>query len=149
MSKKPIPLDCSSYSSGNKFVVFCRVAATLQNTTNLFPLLYMIQICDLGSRIYDLEFRYKTSGLMNYRNQDGEHWQHNCGSYFCNSELCLKMDCFRLNRQKNNLRNNHLVLRSKKSKVKRKELEIINYYVIMDLQNSYNEVRRDVKKKAN
>ena len=28
------------YSSGNKFVVFCRVAATLQNTTNLFPLLY-------------------------------------------------------------------------------------------------------------
>ena len=28
------------YSSGNKFVVFCRVAAALQNTTNLFPLLY-------------------------------------------------------------------------------------------------------------
>ena len=28
------------YSSGNKFVVFCRVAAILQNTTNLFPLLY-------------------------------------------------------------------------------------------------------------
>ena len=28
------------YSSGNKFVIFCRVAATLQNITNLFPLLY-------------------------------------------------------------------------------------------------------------
>ena len=28
------------YSSGNKFVVFFWVAATLQNTTNLFPLLY-------------------------------------------------------------------------------------------------------------
>ena len=30
------------YSSGNKFVVFCSVVATLQNTTNLFPLLYYI-----------------------------------------------------------------------------------------------------------
>ena len=31
------------YSSGNKFVVFCGVAATLQNTTNLFPLLYNLR----------------------------------------------------------------------------------------------------------
>ena len=28
------------YSGGNKFIVFCSEAATLQNTTNLFPLLY-------------------------------------------------------------------------------------------------------------
>ena len=32
--------NCWTYSGGNKFVVFCRVATTLQNTTNLFPLLY-------------------------------------------------------------------------------------------------------------
>ena len=32
------------YSGGNKFIVFCNVATTLQNTTNLFPLEYTLFI---------------------------------------------------------------------------------------------------------
>ena len=38
------PTRHKMYSSGNKFVVFCRVATTLQNTTNLFPPLYFVQL---------------------------------------------------------------------------------------------------------
>ena len=45
----------SIYSGGNKFIVFCSEAASLQNTTNLFPLLYVMP-CALLAHMILLSF---------------------------------------------------------------------------------------------
>ena len=52
------------YSSGNKFVVFCRVAASLQNTMNLFPPLYFQVL-----RIIYCQARVQVQGIFQISNK--------------------------------------------------------------------------------